>query len=122
MPNVQVQIHCTVQMYNILNLKELLNWIKTKTDLTPYLNILNHPVCLNIQTLPIELKKIAEERLVDYLDWPKVKDTIAYMNSADTSNHLTEFFDYTAAIDKSRNENLLDHIPEFEKYETHSLQ
>ena len=65
---------------------------------------------------------LAEERLVDYLDWPKVKDTIAYMNSADTSKHLTEFFDYTAAIDKSRNENLLDHIPEFEKYETHSLQ
>ena len=100
MPNVQVQIHCTVQMYNILN----------------------HPVCLNIQTLPLELKKIAEERLVDYLEWPKVKETIAYMNSADTSNYLTEFFDYTAAIDKSRNENLLDHIPEFEKYETHSLQ
>ena len=122
MPNVQVQIHCTVQMYNILNLKELFDWIKVKTDLTPYLNILNHPVCLNIQTLPIELKKIAEERLVDYLDWPKVKDTIAYMNSADTSNHLSEFFNYTAAIDKSRNENLLDHIPEFEKYETHSLQ
>jgi MoaA/NifB/PqqE/SkfB family radical SAM enzyme len=122
MPNVQVQIHCTVQMYNILNLKELFDWIKAKTDLTPYLNILNHPICLNIQTLPLELKKLVEERLVDYLDWPKVKETIAYMNSADTSGHLTEFFDYTAAIDKSRNENLLDHIPEFEKYETHSLQ
>ena len=122
MPNVQVQIHCTVQMYNILNLKELFDWIKAKTDLTPYLNILNHPVCLNIQTLPLELKKLAEERLVNYLDWPKVKETIAYMNAADTSNYLTEFFDYTAAIDKSRNENLLDHIPEFEKYETHSLQ
>ena len=122
MPNVQVQIHCTVQMYNILNLKELFDWIKSKTNLTPYLNILNHPVCLNIQTLPADLKMLAEERLVEYLDWPKVKDTIAYMNSADTSNHLTEFFDYTAAIDKSRNENLLDHIPEFEKYETHSLQ
>jgi hypothetical protein len=122
MPNVQVQIHCTVQMYNILNLKELFDWIKSKTDLTPYLNILNHPVCLNIQTLPLELKKLAEERLVDYLHWPKVKETIAYMNAADTSNHLTEFFDYTKAIDESRNENLLEHIPEFEKYETHSLQ
>jgi hypothetical protein len=122
MPNVQVQIHCTVQMYNILNLKELFDWIKNKTELTPYLNILNHPVCLNIQTLPTELKKKAEERLVDYLDWPKVKETIAYMNAADTSDHLTEFFNYTAAIDKSRDENLLDHIPEFEKYETHSLQ
>jgi hypothetical protein len=122
MPNVQVQIHCTVQMYNILNLKELFDWIKAKTDLTPYLNILNHPVCLNIQTLPLELKKLAEERLVDYLDWPKIKETIAYMNAADTSGHLTEFFDYTRAIDQSREEDLLDHVPEFEEYETHSLQ
>jgi hypothetical protein len=109
-------------MYNILNLKELFDWIKAKTDLTPYLNILNHPVCLNIQTLPIELKKLAEARLVDYLAWPKVKETITYMNAADTSNHLTEFFDYTRAIDQSREEDLLDYVPEFEQYETHSLQ
>jgi organic radical activating enzyme len=112
MPNVQVQIHCTVQMYNILNLKELFDWIKAKTELTPYLNILNHPVCLNIQTLPSELKKLAEERLVDYLDWPKVKETIAYMNSADTSNHIDEFNKYTKVIDELRNECLTDHVPE----------
>lgn len=122
MPNVQVQIHCTVQMYNILNLKELFDWIAAKTELTPYLNILNHPVCLNIQTLPTELKKLAEERLIDYLHWPKVKETIAYMNATDTSSHLTEFLDYTRAIDQSREEDLLDHVPEFKQYETHSLQ
>jgi Mn-containing catalase len=86
------------------------------------LNILNHPVCLNIQTLPSELKKLAEERLVDYLHWPKVKETIAYMNTADTSSHLSEFLKYTRAIDQSREEDLLDHVPEFKQYETHSLQ
>jgi sulfatase maturation enzyme AslB (radical SAM superfamily) len=112
MSNVQVQIHCTVQMYNILNLKELFDWIKTKTELTPYLNILNHPVCLNIQTLPIELKKIAEERLADYLDWPKVKETIAYMHSADTSNHIDEFNKYTKVLDELRNECLTNYVPE----------
>jgi hypothetical protein len=112
MPNVQVQIHCTVQMYNILNLKELFDWIKTKTESTPYLNILNHPVCLNIQTLPIELKKLAEDRLVDYLDWPKVKETIAYMNATDTSDHIDEFNKYTTTLDKLRDESISTHVPE----------
>ena len=112
MPNVQVQIHCTVQMYNILNLKELFDWIKSKTSLTPYLNILNHPVCLNIQTLPADLKTLAEERLTDYLEWPKVKETIAYMNSADTSDHIIEFNKYTNALDELRNESLTTHVPE----------
>ena len=112
MPNVQVQIHCTVQMYNILNLKELFDWIKNKTSSPPYLNILNHPVCLNIQTLPTELKKLAEDRLVDYLDWPKVKETIAYMNTTDTSDHIDEFNKYTEALDESRNESITTHIPE----------
>ena len=123
MHNVRVQIHCTVQMYNILNLKEFFDWIGETTDeVTPYLNILNHPPCLNIQTLPPELKKLAEDRLSKYLHWPKVKETIAYMNAKDTSDHLTEFFNYTKAIDISREENLLDHVPEFKQYETHSLQ
>lgn len=112
MPNVTVQIHCTVQMYNILNLKELFDWIKSKTSLTPYLNILNHPVCLNIQTLPPDLKKLAEKRLKDYIEWPKVKETIAYMNSADTSNRMNEFDKYTATLDKLRNENITTHVPE----------
>ena len=112
MPNVQVQIHCTVQMYNILNLKELFDWIKSKTNLTPYLNILNHPVCLNIQTLPAELKKLAEDRLVDYLDWPKVKETIVYMNATDTSDHIDEFNKYTKVLDELRNESITTHVPE----------
>jgi sulfatase maturation enzyme AslB (radical SAM superfamily) len=112
MPNVQVQIHCTVQMYNILNLKELFDWIKNKTSSPPYLNILNHPVCLNIQTLHTELKKLAEDRLVDYLDWPKVKETIAYMNAADTSDHIDEFNKYTEVLDESRNESITTHVPE----------
>jgi hypothetical protein len=99
-------------MYNILNLKELFDWIKSKTSLTPYLNILNHPVCLNIQTLPPDLKKLAEKRLKDYIEWPKVKETIAYMNSADTSNRMNEFDIYTATLDKLRNENITTHVPE----------
>ena len=90
----------------------MFNWIKSKTNLTPYLNILNHPVCLNIQTLPADLKTLAEERLTDYLEWPKVKETIAYMNSADTSNHMDEFYKYTAILDELRNESIITHVPE----------
>jgi hypothetical protein len=62
--------------------------------------------------LPADLKTLAEERLTDYLEWPKVKETIAYMNSADTSDHINEFNKYTKVIDELRNESLTTHVPE----------
>lgn len=117
MPNVDVQIHCTVQMYNILNLNTFFDWVLQHKKAKLYLNILNHPRSMNIRVLPKQLKEIAEERLKPYLDLPKVKQTIKYMNDQDDSKYLEEFFEYTLTLDEMRKQNFYKLVPEFKTYE-----
>jgi hypothetical protein len=82
-----------------------------------YLNILNHPKCLNIRTLPNKIKQEAQKRLQPYINRPKVKQMIDYMMSENWyDTHWTEFVAYTNALDKSRNENILELVPEFKDY------
>jgi MoaA/NifB/PqqE/SkfB family radical SAM enzyme len=118
MPNVEVQLHCTVQTYNILNLNQLFDWMKKYNNVKLYLNILNHPQVLNIRILPKELKEIAERRLAPYLDLPKVKETINYMNAQDDSQALSKFFAYNNTLDNLRKQNFYDLVPEFKAYDT----
>jgi molybdenum cofactor biosynthesis enzyme MoaA len=109
--NATVEIHCTVQMYNILKLDELLEWAIPYGHKV-YFNILNHPDQLNIRVLPEHLKQLAAERLQPYLHLEKVQGIIDYMMSENWSNKLSAFYKYTSELDKSRNENLFDIIPE----------
>jgi len=116
MKNVEVQLHCTVQTYNILNLNELFDWMKKYPTVKLYLNILNHPRSMNIRVLPVELKALAEQRLQPYLHLPKVQQTIKYMNDKDDSEYLKEFFDYTVTLDEMRNQDFFELVPEFRKF------
>lgn len=109
--NCYVEIHCTVQMYNILRLHELIEWALPYGHKI-YFNILNHPDCLNIRVLPSYLKEQAHQMLSNYTDVPKVDGVIDYMLSEDWSNLLPKFYRYTAALDKSRDEDLFRLIPE----------
>jgi len=109
--NANIEIHCTVQMYNILRLPELINWAQPYNHKI-YFNILNHPEYLNIRCLPSHLKKQAEQQLIPFYDFPKVKGIINYMNAEDWSERLEQFYFYTNELDKSRDENLFDIIPE----------
>lgn len=116
LPNVNMQIHCTVQVLNICALDELLEWALSK-DLQPeqiYLNILNHPECMNIRSLPMQLKNLAQLRLQDYLHIPKVEDTIKYMWAEDWhEKRWPEFVAYNTSVDELQRGNLLEACPEF---------
>ena len=111
--NANIEIHCTVQMYNILYLYELIEWaLPYKHKI--YFNILNHPEELNIRVLPKHLKELAEKRLQPYLHLEKVKGIISYMWTEDwNTKYYKKFKQYTKTLDKSRNENILDYIEEF---------
>ena len=111
--NANIEIHCTVQMYNILRLHELIEWAKPYNHRI-YFNILNHPEYLNIRCLPDSLKQQAKEKLDLYLNIPKVQGIIDYMLSEDWSSKLKDFIHYTNEIDNSRSESILNIIPEFE--------
>lgn len=114
--NTHIEIHCTVQMYNILRMPTLFDWAEP-FGYKVYLNILNHPDYLNIQCLPQQLKQQAEQQLEPYLHKPKVKDVIKYMWSKDWTEKLPDFYKYTNTLDQSRDEDLYSIVPEFKEYE-----
>jgi molybdenum cofactor biosynthesis enzyme MoaA len=114
--NADIEIHCTVQMYNILRLNDFIEWAKPYEHKI-YFNILNHPEYLNIRVLPNKLKQQAHEQLTPYVDLPKVQGIIDYMWHEDWSNRLSKFYKYTHTLDASRDENLYNIVPEFEHYE-----
>lgn len=119
LPNVEIQIHCTVQALNICALYELIEWADKKGMRKDqlYLNILNHPYCMNVRVLPKELKDRAELLLNDYYDWPKVKETIAYMMAEDWyDKHWDEFVEFNQRTDELQRGNILEACPEFEGY------
>jgi molybdenum cofactor biosynthesis enzyme MoaA len=115
LPNANIEIHCTVQMYNILKLNELIDWALPYGHKI-YFNILNHPDELNIRVLPKELKILAEERLKNYIHIDKVQSIIDYMWAEDWNNKFDEFRRYTSVLDKSRTQNLLEVVSEFLEY------
>jgi len=117
--NCTIEIHCTVQMYNILRLNELIDWALPYNHRI-YFNILNHPEELNVRVLPKFLKDQATKLLDPYLHLDKVKGIIDYMNAEDWSHLLINFHSYTNALDKSRNQNLAKLIPELSYENTSS--
>lgn len=119
LPNVWIQLHCTVQVLNILKLNDLLLWATTKglSEDQIYLNILNHPECLNIRTLPMALKNLTELRLKEWYHIPKVQDTVQYMWAEDWhEKRWQEFIKYNGKMDDLQRGNLVDVVPEFVGY------
>jgi molybdenum cofactor biosynthesis enzyme MoaA len=110
--NSIIEIHCTVQIYNILNLNELIDWAMPFGHKIHF-NILNHPKQLNIRVLPADLKEVAESRLVKYIDVPKVSEIINYMNSKDLSEDFDYFLEYTKILDKNRKNSFFSIVKGF---------
>jgi len=113
--NATIEIHCTVQMYNILRLPELIRWA-TPYNVKIHFNILNHPEYLNIRCLPEKLKQQAKRQLLPHYELKRVESVVDYMYAEDWSWRLHDFYKYTHTLDKSRNENLYSIVPEFENY------
>ena len=114
--NVEIQIHCTVQVLNVCAIDELIEW-GLSAGIEPkqfYFNILNHPECMNIRSLPIALKNLAELKLQPYMEIPKVQDIIRYMWAEDWhEKRWGEFVAYNTKIDELQRGELLDVCPEF---------
>ena len=115
--NFELQVHCTVQTYNVLKINELVDWLKSQNITNLYFNILNHPSYLNIRAMPQSLKDLARQRLESYLSINKVKGIIDYMYAEDWNvEHWPKFVQYTKAIDESRKENVFDVVKELDGY------
>ena len=111
---LEVGVHITVQMYNILRLHESVAFFKDNFDCESYLNILNHPHCLNIRTLPDFLKEKVASHLSSFSSNGSIKEVIKYLHQESWyDKYYEEFMDYTKTLDGLREESLEKIIPEF---------
>ncbi len=120
-----VGIHTTVQIYNVLQVRKLLEFLSTFKFIQPLpeLTALEGPEQFNIQSLPASVKSIAESELLKCI--PRKQDTffekhfvqgilavIGHMNAKDLGEYLPVFLKATELYDQQRSTNLKDFVPE----------
>ena len=89
---------------------------------------------LSAQVLPAELKALAIERLqevslrvpefnmvkkhpiLEKITQQQIQDNINYLQAKDESHRWQEFLEFNFALDSTRNQSLLDAVPEFKQY------
>lgn len=135
--NLNLWITYTVTVYNVFHLPEFMKWKLEESGLDNFNKhrlIVSHHIChtpkhTNIKVLPNMIKDELEDHYEEYIEWVKSSDhpknvkkqfvkilngVIKFMNSEDYSDHLNDFIDITNDLDKIRNHNVLDIVPEYE--------
>jgi hypothetical protein len=135
--NIIVNIACAVQILNVLYLDEFAEW-KINAQFKK-INVVDGagligthlvylPSYLNVRVLPSELKKIASERILKFIDSQKNnhrfctepygktrwQGLLNYMNAEDWSHKLPEFLEYIKVCDERRSTDFTKTFPELE--------
>ena len=129
--NVKVSINCTVSVYNILYLSELIDWSRgiakrlNKSVPVIHCDLLHHPFFQQISVLPFSLKEKAIDRLKHIKEkelFPsEEKDIDCLVNILQSSleeNKKTEVLrqelkEHTRILDQWRKEGFFSVFPEF---------
>jgi len=130
-PQVTIQPNPTINVYNILNLREIVNFLFKYNLATDYdinlSNILVGPNYLSCTILPQELKDVAAKKLdqlikdFDYFDmYPQRKEFLTeqvnniknYLQSKDDTDLIPKFKEEMQKLDNVRNENFIKVFPE----------
>lgn len=127
-----LSFNTTVQIYNVLRLDELIEYLATTFTRSeaPNLSVLTQPAHFNIRALPAALKDEAASRLRRVMArleprWPErwrgaelaslaagVDGVIEHMMEKDLTKVLPEFRRWTALQDRYRGQHALDVLPE----------
>ena len=128
--NDQVSIYFSpvVQVYNILNLTELLKWVDSlqeEFECTLYhaLIFCTTPLFMDIAVLPQNIRDRALEQIQEYLDTYQGNDsflleclesiqTILKTKFKNSKKNLRQLFQYTYILDEKRGENFEQALPE----------
>jgi hypothetical protein len=125
-PRVDFYISPTLSIMNALHIPDFhRDWVE-KGFINPQdlmLNLLQDPMYYRIDVLPLPYKLRVKEKFEEHLRWLVSKDklnratvgfhsAINFMMADDKSNLLQNFKAQTLNLDKIRNENILDAIPE----------
>lgn len=115
--NVKTMFNVTMQTYNVTRLHELYNWINTQTVVDPreaFTTICNQPDYLSPINLPDELKSQCIENLNSIKDFNTLVTSMK--QSKFNNNKWNTFCRFTKELDRMRNTNILDHLPEMEPW------
>jgi MoaA/NifB/PqqE/SkfB family radical SAM enzyme len=134
-PNVSRVVGAfTAQAGNILQAAECVDYFINKMNIVFYSHRVSYPNCLSAQVLPQELKDLAIERLqsvdlrVDSWEAVKknpllgtvthqqIKDNINYLRAKDQHHLWSDFVEFNCKLDATRNQSLLQAVPEFKPY------
>ena len=124
----------TAQAGNILQAAECIDYFINKLGIIFYSHRVSYPNCLSAQVLPNDLKALAITKLLavkSQVDtWEPIKknpllgkvthqqiqDNINYLQAKDMNHLWKDFVDFNLNLDKTRNQSLLDVVPEFRLY------
>ena len=124
----------TAQAGNILQAAECIDYFINEMGIVFYSHRVSYPNVLSAQVLPQPLKEeainrlksveqrlftfpaIIENALLEKITRQQIKDNINYLNAKDQSHLWLEFLDFNRKLDVTRNQSLLDAVPEFAAY------
>lgn len=134
-PNVSRVVGAfTAQAANILQAAECIDYFLNKLGIVFYSHRVSYPNVLSAQVLPQELKDLAIQRLeaVDRSLWTfdiiskhpilekvtkqQIQDNINYLRAKDQNHLWKDFVEFNAKLDQTRQQSLLDTVPEFRPY------
>lgn len=133
--NIIAWLACTVTSYNVWHIPEFMIWKLNesgfkKINSTKKRPIITHhiahgPKRVNIRILPEQMKQDLKQFYSNSLDaFPLehrntaeniLNSIVKYSMSADYSERLPEFVKFTNYLDKARNQNILDIVPNYNK-------
>lgn len=110
--NVDWHVTQTVSMLNIHNLTELSDWLQSNYSKTPYHNYVLYPDYLSLATLPDFYKEELRNHYSNKLPEYQRNDLFAKLHVSYEPQLLTKAKEFITAVDKARNLNYKDYIPE----------
>jgi len=113
--NIVLQVCSTINVFNVMYLEGLAHWIDKQGFDNVYWNMLHDEEAVSIRSLPIQAKRLAEQRLnvsdVNSYHRKQFDSCISFMEQGKSSDG-SELLRKVKDKDQIRNENLWDHHPE----------
>jgi organic radical activating enzyme len=113
--NISLQVCCTINIFNVLYLADVANWINQQDFNYVYWNMLHDAPWLSIAQLPADAKMYIADHLTqqsfpeEYHD--EIGKIVEFMNLG-TSSNAAETIDNIKRLDSRRNESLKTIAPE----------
>ena len=134
-PNVSRVVGAfTAQAGNILQVADCIDYFLNTLGIVFYSHRVSYPNVLSAQVLPQELKELAIKRLqtismrvstfdivkkhpiLEQVTQQQIQDNINYLQAKDQSYQWSEFLEFNSRLDATRNQSLIDVMPEFKPY------